>query len=62
MHFTGIASTILLQAGAVLGGLVVVLYILKLKRRPIPVPFAPLWQRSGLITDAGSLPVPRNMF
>jgi von Willebrand factor type A domain/Aerotolerance regulator N-terminal len=45
MHFAGIASSVLLQAGAVLGGLVVLLYILKLKRRPIPVPFAPLWQR-----------------
>ena len=45
MQFTGIASTVLLQIGAALGALVVVFYILKLKRRPIAVPFAPLWQR-----------------
>jgi hypothetical protein len=45
MQFTGIPLAALLQAGAILGGLVVVFYILKLKRRPIPVPFAPLWQR-----------------
>ncbi len=45
MHFTGLSTTILLQAGAALAALVVVFYILKLKRRPIAVPFAPLWQR-----------------
>jgi hypothetical protein len=45
MHFTGLSPTVLLQAAAALGGLVVVFYILKLKRRPIPVPFATLWQR-----------------
>jgi hypothetical protein len=45
MHFTGIGMTQLLQAGAILGALVVALYILKLRRRPIPVPFSPLWQR-----------------
>jgi hypothetical protein len=45
MHFTGLAASVLLQAGAVLGGLVVVFYILRLKRRPIAVPFAHLWDR-----------------
>ena len=45
MNFTGIDTTILMQAGAALGALVVVFYILKLKRRPIAVPFGPLWQR-----------------
>ncbi len=45
MHFTGLTTTVLLQAGAALAALVVVFYILKLKRRPIAVPFAPLWQR-----------------
>ena len=35
MNFTGIDTTVLLQAGAALGALVVVFYILKLKRRPI---------------------------
>ncbi len=45
MHFTGLSTTVLLQAGAALGALVVVFYILRLKRRPIPVPFARLWQK-----------------
>ncbi len=45
MHFTGLPLSTLLQAGAALGALVVLFYILKLKRRPIPVPFAALWQR-----------------
>ncbi len=45
MNFTGIDTSLLLQAGAVMGAMVVVFYILKLKRRPIAVPFGPLWQR-----------------
>jgi VWA domain-containing protein/aerotolerance regulator-like protein len=45
MEFTGISTTLLLQAGAALAAVVVVFYILKLKRRPVPVPFSPLWQR-----------------
>ena len=45
MEFTGLTTTALLQAGAILGAVVVVFYILKLKRRPIAVPFAPLWQK-----------------
>ena len=45
MHLTGLPLSTLLQAGAALGALVVLFYILKLKRRPIPVPFAALWQR-----------------
>jgi hypothetical protein len=45
VNFSGIDTTLLMQAGAALGALVVVFYILKLKRRPTPVPFGPLWQR-----------------
>jgi hypothetical protein len=45
MHFAGIATTLLWQAGALLGAVVVVFYILKLRRRPVAVPFAPLWMR-----------------
>ncbi len=45
LHLTGIGAGALLKAAAGLGALVVVFYILKLKRRPIPVPFASLWQR-----------------
>jgi Ca-activated chloride channel homolog len=44
-HLTGIDATTLGKAAAGLAALVVVFYILKLKRRPIPVPFANLWQR-----------------
>lgn len=39
------SASVLLQAGAMLGAVVVVFYILRLKRRPIAVPFAPLWQK-----------------
>lgn len=45
MNFTGIDPTTLLQAGAALAAVVVVFYILRLRRRPIAVPFGPLWQR-----------------
>ena len=45
MHLVGIPATLLLQIGAGLGAVVVVLYILKLRRRPIAVPFAQLWER-----------------
>ncbi len=55
MHFTGISATVLLQAAALLGGVVVVFYILKLKRRPIAVPFSPLWQRILRDKDATTL-------
>ena len=43
MHFVGLPLSQLLTALAALGGLVVVMYILKLKRRPVPVPFSLLW-------------------
>ncbi|MBI4702011.1 MAG: VWA domain-containing protein [Deltaproteobacteria bacterium] len=45
MHFFGISTTLLLQAGAGLAAVVVALYILRLRRRPASVPFAKLWQR-----------------
>lgn len=40
-----IATTLLWQAAAILGGLVVVAYILKMRRRRFEVPFSTLWQR-----------------
>lgn len=43
MHFVGLPLSQLLTAFAALGGVVVVMYILKLKRRPVPVPFSQLW-------------------
>ena len=55
MHLAGISTTVLLQAAAALGLLVVVFYVLKLKRRPIAVPFAPLWQRILKDKDATTL-------
>lgn len=45
LSFVGVPLATLLKVGAALGALVVGLYILKLKRRPILVPFAALWQR-----------------
>ncbi len=45
MFFAGLpASTLLAIAGAA-GALVVVFYILKLRRRPVAVPFSHIWQR-----------------
>jgi hypothetical protein len=45
MTLTGLPlSTLLALAGAA-GAVTVLLYILKLRRRPIAVPFSPLWQR-----------------
>lgn len=45
MHFTGVPLATLLQIGALAGAAVVALYILKLRRRPIAVPFARIWER-----------------
>lgn len=43
MHFTGVPLATLVQIGAVAGLIVVVFYILKLRRRPIAVPFSKIW-------------------
>lgn len=45
MELLGLPLGTLLQAGGILSAVLVVFYILKLKRRPIPVPFASLWQK-----------------
>ncbi|MBI5532011.1 MAG: VWA domain-containing protein [Deltaproteobacteria bacterium] len=55
MHLTGLPLATLIQIGAVLGALVVVSYILKLKRRPIAVPFSKLWERILREKEATSL-------
>src|SRR5687768_7844682 len=55
MQFTGLPLAALLQLGAVAGVLVVVLYILKLRRRPVPVPFANIWNRVLKDKEATSL-------
>jgi Ca-activated chloride channel homolog len=45
MHFAGYPLSALLGVFAVAGALAVVLYILKLRRRPVPVVFSPIWRR-----------------
>lgn len=44
-HFVGVPLQQLLLAGGIAGGLIVVFYILKLKRRPVAVPFSRIWDR-----------------
>ncbi len=44
MTLAGLPLTTLLGIGAVVGALTVALYVLKLRRRPVPVPFTRLWQ------------------
>lgn len=55
MSFVGVPLSQLLTAFAIAGGLVVVLYILKLRRRPVPVPFSRIWQRILRDKEATSL-------
>jgi len=46
MTFAGLPLSVILGVAGAAGAVTVVLYILKLRRRPIPVPFAPLWHRA----------------
>ncbi len=43
--FLGVPPSILLPLGAALGAATVLLYILRLRRRPVIVPFAPIWEK-----------------
>jgi von Willebrand factor type A domain/Aerotolerance regulator N-terminal len=45
MFFAGLPLSTLLPIGAAAGALVVAFYILKLRRRPVAVPFSRIWQR-----------------
>jgi hypothetical protein len=45
MIFAGLPLTTLVTIAAVAGGLTVVFYILKLRRRPVAVPFSRIWER-----------------
>jgi Ca-activated chloride channel homolog len=45
MFFAGLPLTTLLTLAAAAGALTVVFYILKLRRRPVPVPFSRIWER-----------------
>ena len=55
MHLTGLPLTTLLQIGALAGAMVVVFYILKLRRRPVAVPFSKIWTRILRDKEATSL-------
>jgi hypothetical protein len=55
MHFLGLGFGQLAAIFGAVGGAVVVLYILKLRRRPVPIPFSPLWSRILKDKDATSL-------
>src|SRR5687768_13547381 len=55
MFFAGLPLATLLTIGAVAGGLLLVFYILKLKRRPVAVPFSRLWERILRDKEATSL-------
>lgn len=55
MTFVGLPLATLLQIGAAAGAIVVVFYILKLRRRPIPVPFSKIWERILRDKEATSL-------
>ncbi|MGK4002999.1 VWA domain-containing protein [Sorangium sp. So ce1036] len=55
MHFTGVPLATLLQIGALAGAVVVVFYILKLRRRPVAVPFSKIWERVLRDKEATSL-------
>src|SRR5262245_26393402 len=55
MHFHGLPLPSLLQLGAAAGAAVLVLYILKLRRRPVAVPFSRIWERILRDKEATSL-------
>ena len=55
MHLTGVPLQTLIQVGALAGAAVVVFYILKLRRRPVAVPFSKIWQRILRDKEATSL-------
>jgi hypothetical protein len=45
MTFAGLPLATLLGLGGAAAAATVLLYVLKLRRRPVPVPFSPIWQR-----------------
>src|SRR5580692_12866696 len=55
MHLTGLPLATLIQIGALAGAAVVVFYILKLRRRPVAVPFSKIWTRILRDKEATSL-------
>jgi len=55
LNFNGLPPSTLLAIGALAGAAIVGLYILKLRRRPVPVPFSKIWQRILRDQEATSL-------
>ena len=55
MHFYGLPATTLVAIGAAGAAAIVSLYVLKLRRRPVPVPFVRIWQRILREKEATSL-------
>ena len=55
LHFTGVPLQTLIQIGALAGAVIVVFYILKLRRRPVAVPFSKIWTRILRDKEATSL-------
>src|SRR5687768_5311453 len=55
MSFTGVPLATLIQIGALAGAIVVIFYILKLRRRPVAVPFSKIWERILRDKEATSL-------
>ena len=55
MTLAGLPLGMILGVAGAAGAVAVLLYILKLRRRPIPVPFAPLWHRVLGDRDASRL-------
>jgi hypothetical protein len=55
VHFNGLSPTALAEIAAVAGVAIAGLYILKLRRRPVPVPFSKIWQRILRDQEATSL-------
>ncbi|HEY3236321.1 MAG TPA: BatA domain-containing protein, partial [Polyangiaceae bacterium] len=55
MFLTGLPLSVLLTLGGIAACLTVALYILKLRRRPIAVPFSRIWQRILRDQEATSL-------
>src|SRR5688500_20252519 len=55
MIFTGVPLATLLSIRAAAAALVVVFYILKLRRRPVAVPYSRIWERILRDKEATSL-------
>src|SRR6185295_5190335 len=55
MFFAGLPLATLLTIGGLAGAAIVVFYILKLRRRPVAVPFSRIWDRILRDKEATSL-------